>query len=299
MSSLMDRLSYLVIFLCFTCIRTSGTGEDLISSCEVEIFVRRRTTWFTAPGQSVSLSCPVQHCGERVNITWCKVTNMTCERINKSKNVEIRQNRVGDDQLVSYLRFKEISVSDGGLYRCGLMGKQSPIGHAINISVSDSYESVKTNFNSDNNPAESLSADPGGAAKWVPYFVICFSVILLVATLSLIVMLRFHKWNQKLTCNSTKGKETSTKMIPDLPRWSAHPSPVPQTHLSVPNDIYFSSAAGTPSFAAAAKTQMKGQGSECEVYASIMLRPAGIPHIYPTINTMKQAKGTEYTAVNV
>lgn len=99
--------------------------------------VRRNSTWKTPPRQSLTVSCPVIHCGETLEVTWCKLfDSVNCERIHETKNVKITQNP-DKDKLISYLNFKEISIHDDGMYRCGLLGYNgSVISHSIIISVS-------------------------------------------------------------------------------------------------------------------------------------------------------------------
>lgn len=110
--------------------------SDLSDSCEVVLMVRRGTTWGVAPRQSLTVSCPVKHCGESLRISWCKIFGITCETINSSENVEIRQIHTEDEEI-SQLIFKQVSTDDDGLYRCELMGQTSEsVSHSINISVS-------------------------------------------------------------------------------------------------------------------------------------------------------------------
>uniref|UniRef100_A0A3Q1F9U1 Ig-like domain-containing protein n=1 Tax=Acanthochromis polyacanthus TaxID=80966 RepID=A0A3Q1F9U1_9TELE len=111
--------------------------SDLAASCEVMALVRRHTTWKAAPQQSLTVRCPVKHCGRTINITWCKdVQSNRCEQLNETENVELSQNHnQANDELESYLSFKQISIYDDGLYRCKLNGDKLGIfSHFINIS---------------------------------------------------------------------------------------------------------------------------------------------------------------------
>lgn len=95
--------------------------------------VHRGTTVKTAPRQPLTVKCPVKHCGESLDVAWCKLLNTNrCEQINETGNVEILQ-----DEMISSLIFKRISIYDDGLYRCYLKGsKYVAFSHIINISVS-------------------------------------------------------------------------------------------------------------------------------------------------------------------
>ncbi|TKS67092.1 B- and T-lymphocyte attenuator [Collichthys lucidus] len=170
----MDRLpcTYLLIFYCLTFVCIYGRGQDSFPSCEVQVMVQRGMIKKAAPQQRLTVRCPVKHCGESLNVTWCKLleTN-TCEQINQTEDVEITQDdKHAADRLVSSLTFKRISLHDDGLYRCDLGDTQ--IGHFINVSVSDGELDL----------------------SWLPYFYICISAVLLVATFSVFTLLRFYGW---------------------------------------------------------------------------------------------------------
>lgn len=108
----------------------------MLPSCEVELVVQRATTLKVAPQQHVSLSCPVRHCGQSRNVTWCKQLD-NCEPIISTESVEITEKDGHADELISYLTFKNISTDDDGLYRCHFKRhKEELISQAINVSVS-------------------------------------------------------------------------------------------------------------------------------------------------------------------
>ncbi|XP_044072321.1 B- and T-lymphocyte attenuator [Siniperca chuatsi] len=307
-SSLMDRLSYiyLLIFMCFTLVCTYGSAQDLFPSCEVGLMVRRGTAWKTGPGQLLTVRCPVKHCGESLNVTWCKLLDTNkCEQINYTENVEIIQKHVKDG-ITSFLTFKRISIHDDGLYRCYLKGyKYGVVSHIINISVSDLNQGVK---NSDNNADELASTADEEDVSWLPYFYICISIALLVITLTVLTLLSFYGWKGKLTRNHTKGQEMSTHVIPDLPKRSAPSTHVLQTHFSILNDICTPNTAEKPlsqpplmtteNQPAVANTADKSQVLDRAVYAVINHRQPGIPAREQHTVT-KQNKNTEYAAINV
>ncbi|XP_038575632.1 B- and T-lymphocyte attenuator isoform X1 [Micropterus salmoides] len=242
MSSLMDRLlrTYLLIFSCFTFVCIDGRDQDLFPSCEVTLMVHRGTTLKTAPRQPLTVKCPVKHCGESLDVAWCKLLNTNrCEQINETGNVEILQ-----DEMISSLIFKRISIYDDGLYRCYLKGsKYVAVSHIINISVSDLHHGVKK---SDINADELPSAADGEEESWLPYFYICVSITLLVVILTVITHLSFYGWKRILTFNHAEGQEISTHVIPNLPKGNAPFSPVLKTHFSILDDIYYPSTARRP-----------------------------------------------------
>ncbi|XP_022054800.2 B- and T-lymphocyte attenuator [Acanthochromis polyacanthus] len=236
----MDGLSYLMMFCCFAFVCSHGRVSDLAASCEVMALVRRHTTWKAAPQQSLTVRCPVKHCGRTINITWCKdVQSNRCEQLNETENVELSQNHnQANDELESYLSFKQISIYDDGLYRCKLNGDKLGIfSHFINISVSDKYQGVEM---SKFEGAKLPSADGEDDYSWLPYFCITVSILLLIVTLPVITMLRFYGWRRILTISHTKGEEMPTHMIPSLPKWTHSSSPVLHSCVFTVNDIYSS-----------------------------------------------------------
>ncbi|KAM4557753.1 uncharacterized protein PAE49_012807 [Odontesthes bonariensis] len=179
MLSTMDRrLNYLIVW-CSTLICICGGSQDLPASCDVMLTVRRGTIWRVASQESLTVSCPVKHCGDSLDVTWCKVVHINrCERIHETENVEIRQIYKNDD-LISYLSFKKVSVNDDGLYRCDLIGRTPELfSHAINISVSDENHGDETSVDDADESPETVDV------SWLSYFSICFSIASLVVILA-------------------------------------------------------------------------------------------------------------------
>ncbi|XP_056246232.1 B- and T-lymphocyte attenuator [Seriola aureovittata] len=307
----MVKLSNTCLMIFFLFVSVYGRGEDSSPSC-VQLMVRSGTTLKRAPQQSATVSCPVKHCGKSLNITWCKLLDSnSCERINKTENVEIRQD---DDhvknELISYLTFKWITVYDDGLYRCEFRGKYHEISHIINISVSDMHQGDETTDDTDNIAVRSLSAADGEAVTWLPYFYICVGIVLLVFTMTALTLLSFHGWKtfftETLTFKPTKGQEMSSHMIPDLPKGNTPSTPVLQDH-SVLNAIYSPNTAGTPPSPPSlttnrnqplANTGDKSHASDYAVYAVINHAQPGIPARKQHAVT-KQDNNPKYTTINV
>ncbi|XP_040004762.1 B- and T-lymphocyte attenuator [Xiphias gladius] len=294
--------TYLMIFCLF--VPVYGRGEDLFRSCEVRLTVHRGTTWKSASQQPVTVRCPVKHCGKSLNVSWCKLLDTnSCERINNTENVEITQtDNYVEDELISYLTFKRISIYDDGLYRWDLKGYEYElISHIINISVSDLHQGVETNDNTDNIEVTSMNAAGDEVVSWLPFLYICGGIALLVVTITVLTLLGFYGWRQTPTYKSTKGQEISTHMIPDLPKGHAPSTPVLQAHFML-NDIYSPSTAGTPPSAPSlitngdqplANTADESQVSDCAVYAEISHTKCGI-RARKQHAAIKQDKDPEY-----
>nr|XP_046260775.1 B- and T-lymphocyte attenuator [Scatophagus argus] len=309
MSSLRDRLPYTYLLLyCFAFVCIYGIrDQDWLPSCEVALMVKSGTTWKVTPRQSLTVKCPVKHCGESLNVTWCKMLDK-CEQINYTENVETRQTdgRV-KDELISFLTFNQISIYDSGLYRCYLKGyKYEHVSHSINISVSDLNQGAQ---NPDINAvfAEELSSVAGDEpVSWLPYFSIFAGIALLVASLIILTLLSFHGKKRIMIYNQTKRQEMSTHMIPDLPKASAPSTLFLQTHLSFKNDIYSPSTVERPptqlapttsgNQPAVANTADESQVSDHAVYAVIDHRQRGIS-VRERHTITDQNRKAEYAAI--
>ncbi|XP_075896200.1 CD226 antigen-like isoform X2 [Nelusetta ayraudi] len=132
-----DLLYTCLLFLCafaFVCVH--GRGLGLNPPCEVALLVKHGTHLEAAPGQRLSLKCPVEHCGDPVKVLWCKEHDK-CVDIFPTDNVEITQDRSSDRRLTAFLNFKRVSPEDTGLYRCYIdEGQSEGISNAIKVVVS-------------------------------------------------------------------------------------------------------------------------------------------------------------------
>ncbi|KAK2839910.1 hypothetical protein Q5P01_013650 [Channa striata] len=268
MSRLMDRLPqiYLLIFSCFTFVSIYGKDKDFPPSCEVGVLVQRGTTLRTAPHESLTVKCRVQPCGQSLNVTWCKLLKENhCEQINETANVQIRQKyESGIHELISYLTFNNISIHDDGLYRCDVKGN-AVVSHRIKISVLDVHPMVENNKNNEVRRMSFAGAKP---SSWLPYFYICVGIGLLVTILIALTHIHFYGWKRTRTYKPTDRRETSTFMIPDLPRRSDPPTLVMKDHFSILNDIYLSSTGtqlSTPSPIASGNQPLPNKANESQV----------------------------------
>ncbi|XP_015253618.1 PREDICTED: B- and T-lymphocyte attenuator-like [Cyprinodon variegatus] len=226
---MMDAMQLLIIWwTVFICIY----GEDEGSSCDVTFTVRRGTTKRAIPGQSLTVSCPVKHCGNVLNITWWKLSNTSSYKIiPNTENITIRQEYHKDD-LISYLSFNQVTIIDDGLYRCALEHRDESVSHAINISISDRNIGVK-------DPEDVVvgSKTRGDNGPWLPYFMICISIVLLVITAIMLTTVCCYSWRGTWTYNSKKGEqEISTHKIPELLKTGVCFSPILRPQMSALND---------------------------------------------------------------
>ncbi|XP_067459863.1 B- and T-lymphocyte attenuator [Thunnus thynnus] len=300
MSRLMGRFSYgfLLVFCCFTFVSIYGKPSDSTSSCETKLVVRRGTIRKTAPQQNLTVRCTVKHCGQSLNVFWCKqVDTVTCQQINNTKNVEITQSDDDVKKLTSFLTFKWISTHDDGLYRCDLRGNNySLISHTINVSVSDIYQGVENVDYSADDESPSADGDGDKDMSWLPYFLIVVSFALLIITLTALTFLGFHGFKRKLTYNLKKAQEMSTRTLPECCKGST--SSISVVHFS-------STTAGTPpslmtdgNQPTVAPTADKSQASDNAVYAAINHTQSMMPAREQGTSTEKDKK-PQYATINV
>ncbi|KAM6978830.1 uncharacterized protein LKV04_014176 [Tautogolabrus adspersus] len=269
------------------------------------MLVKRGIIWKTAPEQRLTVTCPVKHCGESLNVTWCKLLDTdTCEQLNYTENVEVRQNNSDPkNKLISYLTFKWISIHDDGLYRCGVKGyKYKQISHMINISVSDFYQG----FQNEHYEADAVSSVAQvEEASWQPYAFICVSIVFLASTFTVLMLLRFYGWKRILTVNQTRAQEFSCHKMTNLPKSRAPSISVLPANLYSLNENYshtglrptsqppLTTSRNQP---AVANPADQSQGSHHAVYAVISRQviPAREQHDQTIGN-----KNTEYAAIKV
>ncbi|KAM3607120.1 uncharacterized protein V6R79_001994 [Siganus canaliculatus] len=296
MSRQMDKALYLLMLCCSTFICIYGRGPGRSPSCDVDLKVRRHTTWKAVPQHPLTLTCPFENCGEPFNITWCKVLDSgECLLVNSTENIEIRQsNKHSEGQPASVLTFKTISMNDDGLYRCLIKGyNYKQISHAINVSVSDFHQETEIlGYKAD--PPLKLGLSPAGddAQSWLPYFLICFCVALLVAVLTVFTLLKFYGWRRILTSTHAEGQERSTRMMPDLPKGSAPSSLFLPSQFSSPHTIQGQSTTGRPQSqpapAATGNQPAVANAADRAVYATINHQRLQIP----------AREKSEYAAIN-
>ncbi|XP_032422617.1 uncharacterized protein LOC116722567 [Xiphophorus hellerii] len=246
-------------------------GENEVSSCDVMAEVRRGETKRVSPGQNLTVECTVKHCGESFIVRWFKFskTLKNWEAIPVMENIKITQ-KYNKENLISYLSLDQVSINDDGLYQCALGHSNEIVSHSINISVSELNKGVE---NTDND-ADSIDDDRSSLS----IFLICVTIIFVIAAAIVLILVCCHGWKQTWTCNNKNQAEISTHMIPELPKTSASSSPSLRTPFSVLNDIYSSSkpektsTSTSPALALTgnvADTAANSQASNCAVYTMI------------------------------
>lgn len=112
----------------------NADGED--SDCEVEVRVHRNTSYDAISGSELKVKCPVLFCNNSPpTVSWFKLDNTSVVPVNVNSDSHIKtewENSNHSNNGTSFLIFKNIRISDSGLYQCHSGGT---VGHNINISV--------------------------------------------------------------------------------------------------------------------------------------------------------------------
>ncbi|XP_072541108.1 B- and T-lymphocyte attenuator-like [Salminus brasiliensis] len=179
--------------------------------------VRARKTFLRVFRNSpVTISCPVRYCEEIPSVKWFIYDDKDKGiPVNETGQITVTQERstAHEKEIISYLIFRSISSSDEGLYRCVASVPGFILeSHNINISVSD------TVLESDNGTFTPLTVSNSGVG-WMPYVIICSSILSLV----IVVMVIFFLSINGCKC-SRKGKSHRTQ-VPPSPNISGQEMP--------------------------------------------------------------------------
>ncbi|KAK2917514.1 hypothetical protein Q8A73_004260 [Channa argus] len=114
-------------------------AADKYDECFPEIKVRRNTLYNVSLGEDLRISCPLTLCNNsQPTVTWYKLDKRDV-LVNVSSGSHVRQEWEPLQHLegTSFLFFKNILISDSGLYRCQ---SGDGMGHIITISVNGRTE---------------------------------------------------------------------------------------------------------------------------------------------------------------
>lgn len=100
--------------------------------------MRRHTAYNASLGEGLRVDCPVQFCnGAPPTVSWYKVVENIGILINDSSRFNTEWEPSGRLEGKSLLIFKNILISDSGVYRCQ---SGSAVGHVIYVSVSGKWD---------------------------------------------------------------------------------------------------------------------------------------------------------------
>ncbi|XP_032977185.1 B- and T-lymphocyte attenuator isoform X2 [Rhinolophus ferrumequinum] len=179
-------------------------------SCE-QLYVRRQSMNVTA-GDSLQLECPVGHCANKSNVTWCKFKEQRCLRLgDRNMTWEDRKN-----MSVFILHFDQVLVSDNGSYRCSLRASSGLLeSHLITIYVTERTQNYSEHplINTASAPGPAPMENMGGR-RWILYSLIPLGGLpLLITCFYLFCCLRRHQGKQKKS-SDTEEREINLVDVP-------------------------------------------------------------------------------------
>ncbi|KAG9335021.1 hypothetical protein JZ751_006162 [Albula glossodonta] len=166
----------------FLLISVRGHAQGQGTECSVDIRVRRNTNFEQVATKSLKITCPVQNCGQTIDVTWCKVQGNNCNPLNITNGITVGWEKLEQEMPEWFLAFASIKVEDSGKYRCRLSGDKMAVGHNIGITVtaanaSDSLENAVANSSSSSTAGnEGTTQD----LSWLPYIYICTGMVVVV-----------------------------------------------------------------------------------------------------------------------
>ncbi|XP_027723184.1 B- and T-lymphocyte attenuator isoform X2 [Vombatus ursinus] len=103
--------------------------------------VQRGTNFTTSPGKLLILKCPVNQCGENLNVSWIKENGTQSSQIRDG----LRESRPWDKEknlTIFSLHFDPVLDDDGGSYQCIVNFPKKSLfsSHHINVCVTNSTE---------------------------------------------------------------------------------------------------------------------------------------------------------------
>ncbi|KAI1885326.1 hypothetical protein AGOR_G00218990 [Albula goreensis] len=159
MRSQLDWTGLVLSLLLLISVRGDAQGQG--TECSVGIRVRRNTNFKQVATKSLKITCPVQNCGQTIDVTWCKIQGNNCIPLNKTNGITVGWEKPEKEMPEWFLAFASIKEEDSGKYRCRLSGDEMAVGHNIDIAVTGN---------------EGTTQD----LSWLPYIYICTGMVVVV-----------------------------------------------------------------------------------------------------------------------
>ncbi|XP_051283199.1 B- and T-lymphocyte attenuator-like [Dicentrarchus labrax] len=201
------RLNFCLTVLCMSILAASilsveTDSED--SDCEFELRVRRNTVYEVFLGEDLKINCTVRFCNDSgPTVSWYKFEKgFVPVNVSSGSHIKTGWEDVKHLEGISYLIFKNILMSNSGVYQCrsGLI-----VGHPINVSVIDCVEltdvTVQTNTMTFN------SSSPTVQDARLPYVYRLAAIMVFV--IILIIIWATSKYGCKGVCCAGRSRDKS------------------------------------------------------------------------------------------
>nr|KAF6477201.1 B and T lymphocyte associated [Molossus molossus] len=104
-------------------------------SCNTQLHVKRDSKQNVFAGDQFQLECPVVYCGNRPNVTWCKLERNHCIPLENGHRITMDW-ECRDKHWYFILYFRQALTSDNGSYRCSVNVSSILIeSHSIFVNV--------------------------------------------------------------------------------------------------------------------------------------------------------------------
>ncbi|XP_022535719.2 B- and T-lymphocyte attenuator [Astyanax mexicanus] len=265
-------------------------SADAQDGCAPEVRVQKNTV-LTVSSKKPNISCPVRYCVEIPAIKWFRVitSNKTYYLpVNETDQITITQERstAHKKEIISYLTFKRISISDAGFYRC--VASESGFiseSHNINVSVSETVSQR------DNKTNASADLEKPGDFGWMPYIIICSGIIGLVTVVLVIFFLSVDG------CKCSRKDNNQRTQVPPSPNVSKSDGHCRGKEKSERKNVYKSSAEtlqlDIPS-SSSARDQQENTPQQQIVYATL---DHLAPRVPPAVHHFSREQHSEYAAI--
>ncbi|XP_017568965.1 B- and T-lymphocyte attenuator-like [Pygocentrus nattereri] len=186
--------------------------------CVPAVRVRKSTVYRGSSKSPLRVPCPVSYCEQIPTVRWSRLDDSDqWIPVSETDQVTVTQDHptAGEKEIISYLSFKNVSVQDGGIYRCVAAGSNSTSqSHNINVSISDTNLDTVNGINS-----TSATEKKGTMFTWVPYIMICSGILGLFTLVMLISFLSLHG---SICSRKAKKQRTQVPPCPNILKYNGH-----------------------------------------------------------------------------
>ncbi|XP_027723194.1 B- and T-lymphocyte attenuator isoform X3 [Vombatus ursinus] len=181
--------------------------------------VQRGTNFTTSPGKLLILKCPVNQCGENLNVSWIKENGTQSSQIRDG----LRESRPWDKEknlTIFSLHFDPVLDDDGGSYQCIVNFPKKSLfsSHHINVCVTSEYQLQSPDIYVTNSTEAPLEQRPENVTRpWLLYMLPSMGLlcIFILTCLSLFFWQRKKRAKQKKHPD-TLGRGTNQERLPNF-----------------------------------------------------------------------------------
>ncbi|KAM7132320.1 B- and T-lymphocyte attenuator isoform 1-T2 [Molossus nigricans] len=175
-------------------------------SCNTQLHVKRDSKQNVFAGDQFQLECPVVYCGNRPNVTWCKLERNHCIPLENGHRITMDW-ECRDKHWYFILYFRQALTSDNGSYRCSVNVSSILIeSHSIFVNVAEQAENTSKHHLMNTTSA----SGPSSMDEVEDRLLILYSLLplgglpLLVTCFYLFCCLRKHQGEQKKPSDTTE-----------------------------------------------------------------------------------------------